>query len=77
MAPCLGEAQEGSVEAGGHLSPNRQVKAKEPISVKARIDSVPASFANRPVSHRVYPDRVVVAAEGLVICEHRRIIDLT
>ena len=26
--------------------------------------SVPASFANRPVSLRVYPDRVVVAAEG-------------
>ena len=37
--------------------------------------SVPASFANRPVSLRVYPDRVMVAAEGLVICEHRRIID--
>ena len=37
--------------------------------------SVPASFANRPVSLRVYPDRVVVAAEGLMICEHRRIID--
>lgn len=37
--------------------------------------SVPASFANRPVSLRVYPDRIVVAAEGMVICEHRRIID--
>lgn len=37
--------------------------------------SVPASFANRPVSLRVYPDRVVVAAEGQVVCEHRRIID--
>lgn len=37
--------------------------------------SVPASFANRPVSLRVYPDRVVVAAEGLIICEHRRVID--
>ncbi|EJK80297.1 MULTISPECIES: IS21 family transposase [Rhizobium] len=36
--------------------------------------SVPASFANRPVSLRVYPDRIVVAAEGLIICEHRRII---
>ena len=36
--------------------------------------SVPASFANRPVSLRVYPDRVVVAAEGLMLCEHRRII---
>jgi transposase len=36
--------------------------------------SVPASFANRPVSLRVYPDRVVIAAEGLIVCEHHRII---
>ena len=37
--------------------------------------SVPASFANRPVSLRVYPERIVVAAEGQIICEHRRVID--
>jgi len=37
--------------------------------------SVPASFANRPVSLRVYPDRVVVAAEGQIICEHSRIFN--
>lgn len=37
--------------------------------------SVPASFANRPVSLRVYPDRIVIAAEGQVLCEHRRIMD--
>ncbi len=36
--------------------------------------SVPASYANRPVSLRVYADRLLVAAEGQVICEHRRII---
>ncbi|MEJ2459844.1 MAG: IS21 family transposase [Novosphingobium sp.] len=36
--------------------------------------SVPASFANRPVSLRIYPDRIVVAAEGQVLCEHRRLI---
>jgi len=35
--------------------------------------SVPASFANRPVSLRVYPERIVVAAEGRIICEHRRL----
>jgi hypothetical protein len=34
--------------------------------------SVPASFANRPVSERVYPERIVVAAEGEVVCEHLR-----
>ena len=37
--------------------------------------SVPASFANRPVSVRVYPARVVVAAEGQILCEHPRIIE--
>ena len=37
--------------------------------------SVPASFANRPVSVRIYPERIVVAAEGQILCEHRRIIN--
>jgi len=37
--------------------------------------SVPASFANRPVSLRIYPDRIVVAAEGQILCEHPRIIE--
>jgi hypothetical protein len=37
--------------------------------------SVPASFANRPVSLRVYPERLVIVAEGQVLCEHERIID--
>ena len=36
--------------------------------------SVPASYANRPVSLRVYADRLVVVAEGQALCEHRRII---
>ena len=35
--------------------------------------SVPASFANRPVSVRVYPERIVVAAEGQIVCEHIRV----
>jgi hypothetical protein len=46
--------------------------------------SVPASFANRPVSLHIYPDRLVVVlearlwrdvAEGHMICTHERIID--
>ena len=37
--------------------------------------SVPASFANRPVSVRIYPKRIVVAAEGQILCEHSRIIE--
>lgn len=34
--------------------------------------SVPASFANRPVSVRAYADRVVIVAEGQVVAEHAR-----
>lgn len=37
--------------------------------------SVPASYANRPVSLRVYAARLVVAAEGQVICEHERVFE--
>ena len=36
--------------------------------------SVPASFANYAVSVRVYPERIVVVAEGHAVCEHARII---
>ena len=34
------------------------------VHVERNRYSVPASFANRPVSVRVYPDRIVIAAEG-------------
>jgi hypothetical protein len=45
------------------------------ISFERNRYSVPASFANRPVSLRIYPDRLVVAAEGNILCEHPRIIE--
>jgi len=35
--------------------------------------SVPASFANRPISLRVYSDRLVMVAEALVIACHDRV----
>lgn len=36
---------------------------------------MPASFANRPVGLRIYPERLVVAAEGNILCEHERVIE--
>ncbi len=36
--------------------------------------SVPASYANRPISLRVYADRLVFVAEAQVIAEHSRLI---
>ena len=35
--------------------------------------SVPASFANRVVSLRVYPDKLIVVAEANVVAQHRRV----
>ena len=36
--------------------------------------SVPASYANRPISLRVYADRLVFVAEAQIIAEHARLI---
>ena len=44
------------------------------VSFERNRYSVPASFANRPVSLRVYADRLVVAAEGQIIAGHQRVI---
>lgn len=59
---------DGFVEVGKRVSPTCLISFE-----RARY-SVPASFANRRVSLRVYPDRLVVAAEGQIVCEHRRVI---
>jgi len=44
------------------------------VHVERTRYSVPASFANRPVSVRLYAERLIVAAEGQVIAEHPRTI---
>ena len=64
----LPPAFDGFVEQSKRVSPTCL------ISFERNRYSVPASFANRPVSLRVYPDRLVVAAEGQVLCEHTRVI---
>ncbi len=64
--PC---AFDGFVEHTKRVSPTCL------INFERNRYSVPASFANRPVSLRVYPDRLVVAAEGQILCEHPRYID--
>ena len=38
------------------------------------LESIDDGEGNRPVSLRVYPDRLVVAAEGQILCEHVRVI---
>ena len=58
----------------GFIELSKRVSPTCLISFERNRYSVPASFANRPVSLRVYPDRLVVAAEGSILCEHVRVI---
>jgi len=64
-----GRPFDGFVEHGKRVSPTCLVHFER------NRYSVPASFASRPVSLRVYPDRFLVVAEGQVVCEHKRIIE--
>ena len=64
----MGRSFDGFVEHTKRVSPTCLV------TLERNRYSVPASFANRPVSLRVYPERIVIAAEGRILCEHDRII---
>jgi transposase len=44
------------------------------VSFERSRYSVPASFANRPVSLRVYADQLVIVAEGQIVARHVRVI---
>ena len=63
----LSRTFDGFVEYAKRVSPTCL------IHLERNRYSVPASFANRPVSVRVYPERIVVAAEGQIVCEHARV----
>lgn len=65
---ALPVAFDGFVEQSKRVSPTCL------ICFERNRYSVPASFANRPVSLRIYPERLVVVAEGQILCEHERVI---
>ena len=58
----------------GFIELSKRVSPTCLISFERNRYSVPASFANRPISLRIYPDRLVVAAEGNILCEHPRVV---
>ena len=66
---ALGRPFDGFVEQIKRVSPTCLVHFE-----RSRY-SVPASFANRPVSLRVYPERIIIAAEGQILCQHARIFE--
>lgn len=59
----------------GFVEHSKRVSPTCLITFERNRYSVPASFANRPVSLRVYPDRLVIVAEGQIACTHARIIE--
>ena len=58
----------------GFVEHTKRVSPTCLVHIERNRYSVPASFANRPASVRLYAERVVIAAEGQVIAEHPRII---
>jgi hypothetical protein len=57
----------------GFVEFNKRVSSTCLITYDNNRYSVPASFANRPVSLRVYADRLVVVAEANVVAVHERV----
>lgn len=65
----VGLAFDGYIEHAKRVSPTCL------ITFERNRYSVPSSFANRPVSLHVYPDRLTVIAENQVIAEHGRLFN--
>ena len=59
----------------GFIEHSKRVSPTCLITFERNRYSVPASFANRRVSLHVYPERLVVVAEGQAVCKHARIIE--
>ena len=58
----------------GFVEHSKRVSSTCLVTFETNRYSVPASFANRVVSLRVYADKLVVVAEAQVIAEHIRVI---
>ena len=57
----------------GFIEHSKRVSSTCLITFEHNRYSVPASFANRVVSLRVYPQRLVIVAEAQVVAEHVRV----
>lgn len=77
LAECLEEerAEMMPVPAAfdGFIEHSKRVSSTCLITFENNRYSVPASFANRVISLRVYPERLVIVAEARVVAEHVRV----
>jgi hypothetical protein len=57
----------------GFVEDTKRVSPTCLVAFERNRYSVPASFANRPVSLRAYSDRIVIVIEGQIVAEHGRV----
>lgn len=57
----------------GFVEHSKRVSSTCLITFERNRYSIPASFANRPISLRVYPAQLVIVAESKVVAEHERV----
>jgi hypothetical protein len=59
----------------GFVEHSKRVSSTCLITFEHNRYSVPASFANRVISLRVYPERLVIVAEAQIVAEHVRVFN--
>jgi transposase len=76
LAECLRDEQSQMMSVprafDGFIEHSKRVSSTCLITFEHNRYSVPASFANRVISLRVYPERLVIVAETQVVAEHSR-----
>ena len=79
LAECLddelGEMMPVPIAFDGFVEHSKRVSSTCLITFEHNRYSVPASFANRTISLRVYPARLVIVAEAHVVAEHVRVFN--
>jgi hypothetical protein len=77
IAECLADEQSHMMPVpaafDGFIEYSKRVSSTCLITFEHNRYSVPASFANRVISLRVYPQRLVIVAEAQVVAEHERV----
>ena len=79
LAECLAQEQPKlmpvPVAFDGFVEVSKRVSSTCLVTFEHNRYSVPASFANRVISLRVYPERLVIVAEAQVVAEHVRVFN--
>lgn len=79
LAECLLEERSEMMPVpsafDGFIEHSKRVSSTCLVTFEHNRYSVPASFANRVISLRVYPERLVIVAEAQIVAEHVRVFN--